>query len=862
MSLLERDTQLARMTGLVEAAGAGRGCVVILTGEAGAGKTTLARAIAESVTPRARVLWGACEDLSTPAPLGPLYDLARDCDWNLPLAISAAGSPVAVYSEALAQFDTPAQPTLVVIEDAHWADAASLDLIRYLGRRVRQTRFVLLITARTHEAASHRALGRALAEVPADDIQRLEAPPLSADAVTALATAAGRNGQDLFAATAGNAFFVVEALRSTEPSGPPVTVSEAVFARADRLSPAARTVLEAVSVFPRRAELDLARTVVGADVESGLEECSRAGLLDRDAAHISFRHEIARRAIEASLSHAARRDLNARVLDGMVRRGGFSATRCAHHATEAGDEGAIRAYAAQAAADASRVGAHREASQHFDAAIKHADGLPEAERIALYEKSAFEHHLIGRLDNAIAHQSAALALHRKNGDRLREGDNLRWLSRLNWLHGERSESERLAKEAVEVLEPLGPGRELAMAYSNMAQLAMLGSDDVAAQTWGDKAIALAEALDEPGILSHALNNVGAALQWTDTAVARAQLARSLSIALSINAQEHVARAYTNAACTEVDTRQHEAANAVLAAGISYCLERDLDAWRDYMRGWLALLQVREGRWREAAETAGLVLANPYVTPMLRSPATFALAQLRTRRGDPAVEPLLRDVAHLFERGVEIPRFVLFVVVRAEGAWLSGEVSSELLELLPQACEKAKVTRSEWLYGEAAFWAHKVAPGLVNIELDRVAAPYRLMLEGDWAGAAHALGEIGAPYERALALMEGDEAALREAEQIFTQLGAAPAAHLAQAKLLERGVRGPRTSTRENPAGLTRRQMEVLALIETGLSNAEISEKLFVAPKTVDHHVSAILAKLDVSSRAEAASKARRLGLLG
>lgn len=250
------------------------------------------------------------------------------------------------------------------------------------------------------------------------------------------------------------------------------------------------------------------------------------------------------------------------------------------------------------------------------------------------------------------------------------------------------------------------------------------------------------------------------------------------------------------------------------------------------------------------------------TPLLRSPATQALARRRTRRGDPEIDPLLGDTAQLCDRGVEAPRYVQYAAIRAERAWLGGEDLAAVEDAIVRACAMALEANSPWLYGEAAFWAERIAPGRVSIELDRAASPYCLMLENDWRAAAESWRVIGAPYECALSLMECDDAGLREAYDIFSRLGAGPASRRARARLAEHGMRGTRATTRENPAGLTRRQMEVLVLIEAGLSNAEIGDKLFVSSKTIDHHVSAVLAKLEVSSRTEAAAKARRMGLTG
>lgn len=146
-----------------------------------------------------------------------------------------------------------------------------------------------------------------------------------------------------------------------------------------------------------------------------------------------------------------------------------------------------------------------------------------------------------------------------------------------------------------------------------------------------------------------------------------------------------------------------------------------------------------------------------------------------------------------------------------------------------------------------------------------AEPFARQIAGDWRGAAALWAQIGCPYEQALALADGDAEAMRNALALFEQLGAQPAVALLRRRLRQQGIggipRGPRPSTRTNQAGLTARQLEVLELLAEGLSNAEIASRLFTSLKTVEHHVSAALAKLGVHSRAQAIGAAHQLELI-
>ncbi|MBZ9996438.1 ATP-binding protein [Mesorhizobium sp. BH1-1-4] len=861
--LLERQAQLEHLGSLLAEAARGHGHVAALVGEAGAGKSALVEAFIGAGSDGTRILRSACEDLSIPDPLGPLYDLAREAQWAMPQAIDVRqGQKLPVFSDALEVFETRTQPTLLVIEDLHWADDATLDFVRFLGRRIANTHILLLLTARTDRSEGQMRVRRALGEIPAGSVARIDVPLLSERAVLSLAAAAGRDGDAIYRASAGNAFFVTELLSAENETALPLSVREAVLARAERLSTGARAMLDAVSVFPRRADAWALTGLCGVASAGQLAECVSNGLLDDLGDAYAFRHEIARRAIEAMLTTSHRREFNQRALSALRERNGIATARLVHHAVEAHNLDTVRELAPVAAREASRVGAHRDAAGYYEVALRQADSLAAQDRAGLYEQYAFECHLIGRIDEAIKAQEHAGALHRALGDVLREGDSLRWLSRFSYLVGDRQAADLFGAQAVTLLETAPAGPELAMAYSNLSQLAMLAERLDETLSLGATAIRLAEELDRPDIVCHALNNVGAAEQWVDPNSGRLRLARSLEIALAQNFQEHAARAFTNCACSGMNQLDYSQAQSFLDRGIDYCVENDLATWRDYMRGVRAQLLLRHGRWDEAAAEAVEVLAGNHAAALVRYPALVALSRLRVRRGDPSAELLLAEMKQFLEKGTELQRLLPYAAVIAEQAWLGDADKDEALRLIGLA-EGLSPTRA--VFAELAGWRQLLAPDIDPGDASGMAAPYRMLLAGDWRGAAAVWAELDAPYERALALAQADEAAQRTALEILEALGARPVASHVRDIMRQNGVihiaRGPRRTTRANSAGLTQRQMEVLQLIERGLSNKRIAEHLAISPKTVDHHVSAVLGKLDAVSRGEATAAARDSGLI-
>jgi DNA-binding CsgD family transcriptional regulator len=851
LQLLEREEPLGTLARMHEQAAGGSGRAIVVSGEPGIGKTALVEGFLATLAPTAHVLVGACDDLSIRRPLGPFRDLAPLVSPALAAAIAADAAPHALQHALLDELAL-GRPTVLVIEDVQWADDATLDVLTLLGRRIGGLPALLVLTVRTGETAPGDPLEPLLGGLAAGPTAFVELAPLSRAAVDELA---GHAAGKVHRLTRGNPFLVSELLQCEERPVPR-SIALAVAGRTARLADEARTLVELVSVVPGRVPVALLDAVLPG-WQAGAEEAERRHLLDVGAGHVRFRHELARVAVLSVLTSVRRRGLHARVLAGLLATRG-DASDVVHHAEAAGDHEAVAGHALVAARRAAAVESNREAHAHYHRALDFLDASPPAEQAVILEEAAAAAYYVGRIEDAHEAVRRARGIHRRLDDRQGLGRCTRILSRLHWFVGDGDQARALADEAVRLLEPLGESVDLARAFSSVSQLAMLEPDSRRALDWGERALAAAARLGDDATAAHAKVNVATVLLQLDPGDTE-PLEQAHRFADGAGEAEQAARALVNLAYGLFTWAHVPASRDAARRAVAYADEHEvhhLGAYAATVQTWHRL---RAGEWDEAEREAQAHEHDTSVTALF---ARTVLAELAVRRGDPDADARLAAIAGAGDRAGDLQRIAPVVALQVERS-LTSETAApteRLQRLVERFAGRGDALASE----EARVAAWAAVAGVAVPGTPHAPGPLGALIRRDWAAAADGFGEAAWLYDRALVLtLVDDPDALAEALELARELGAKPLADRATRRLRSLGrsiPRGPRTATRANPAGLTSRQLEVLALVADGATNAEIAEGLVISLRTAEHHVAAVLAKLGVASRREAARVAARLEL--
>ena len=857
-NLLERQAELQMLGTAVERAGMGRGSVVLVLGEAGIGKTSIVHAFLSAVAGRARVLAGACEDLLTPRALGPLRDAARSAaDGPLAAALSPRADPDLVFAAVCDELAAPPSPAVLVVEDAHWADGATLDVLRYLGPRVQNLPAVLLMTYRDDALARDHPLRGVLGVLGSTAATRLRLTRLTSDTVREMAASTDVDPGELFRLTDGNPFFVTEVLANPCEVVPP-TVVDAVLARVGTLSPAAQTALDRLAVIPSGTEVDLVRVLVG-DL-APVAEAERAGVVEVRGDVVAFRHELARRAVVESLPASVRLELNADVLHALLTRSDCDPFRILHHAVEAGDDAAVITHGQVAAREAGRVGAHRQAAACYAQVLARGHRLSTARRAALGEAYAWALSNSNQLHFAVAAAATAAELWQQDGDGRPLVRALVTLSRQQWLTERTAAARASAERALELARPLGDGYQNALATLNLGGLLVLIDREEDGLPYLSEALDIAERSGAASVAALCRNYRGSALLQLGDLSGCDELLRSMAQATDLGDHEYVMRAYYNLIEGLWRLGKYREALGYIEQAENYGRDRDFRVYGYMFAARRCRLALMRGQWVEAEAGLRDLLDGQDDPGMIGRETVPVLARVLVRQGSTDAPDWLALAARHAALADVLEWLVPTGLVHIEHAWLTGDHgrAGPYPGLLVERTDRPGmlVQRAELLmYLRRLGYPAEPFPGCPE--------PYASALRGDWRSAADAWLSEDDPYEGAVELAEsGKVEPTLEALAILDGLGAKPAVAIVRRRLRALGVarlpRRPQPGTLTNPAGLTDRQLEILRLVATGLSNAEIAQRLVVSPRTVDHHVSAILQKLGVRTRRDAAARAAEL----
>lgn len=850
--ILERDVELALLRMLLNDLGSSGGRVVLVRGEAGIGKSTLVAEFVKAAAETAHVVEGTCDDLLTPQPFGPIWDIAR-ADSSIADTL-AADDRRGVMDLLLDLMSRRLRPTVVIVEDTQWADEATLDVIRFLGRRIARTNSVLILTYRSGEVDADHPLRQVIGELPPHNLVRMQLNRLSTNGVASMLANTALDPDEVMALTEGNPLFVSEVVASGVDQVP-LSIQDSVLARASKLSSEGRRVLDLVSVSPGGSERTLVEQILG-PADDLLDECERKGLLRIDVDSISYRHELTRRAIESSLSRADRQRLNESVLAALADHG--DPARLVHHARQANNIHAIVEFAPKAARAAMATESHREALAHFHAIEPYLNHLEDSRRAAILDDWARTDYLQGSAE-ALDIMSRAIALRRSlHADRAL-ARSLTFAARVHEVNGQPEQAAACAQEAVTILESSPPSKDLALAVSQQAWLGLMQGIETEGSRLAGRALALADDVGDDLTRVQALVTKGACDYSLGDMSAVELVEEGHRLAQHLGYRFEETYALVNLTGMAGDVRDISRAEDLARRTRDTAARYELRPLEAYAQAQYAEILMWKGDWTGAEDAAAEAIDTD---AHAQAVAWRLLGLIQARRGRTEAEDPLDRMWTLAERSGELQHLDPAAAAVAEYLWLSEKDDPEGIARVRDVFERGMEVGPPWPSGAFAFWWWKL--GRLHTIPDSIPSFYRLIIDGRWAEGAEFWKARGVPYERALALMHGDDTATRDALRILEQLGATATAARVRQTLLEKGVRVPRgasRSTREHAAGLTARQAEILDLLAEGLSNSEIADRLFVSYRTVENHVAAVLMKLDVPSRDAAVDAARDRGIL-
>lgn len=850
--LLERETELERLNALLADPDRTGGVVVLIRGEAGIGKSALVRAFAGRAENIANWYWGYCDDLGTPRPFAPFWDLAADAP-DVADALTRQDRHQ-VFDSLYRLLDDDLRPGVLVLEDTHWSDEATVDAIRYLGRRVARTRGLLILTYRTGEVGQDHPLRSAVGDLPNDSVVRIEPASLSRQAVAEIVADVGLDPDEVTEVTGGNPFLVTE-MAVAGGDVVPTSVRDSVIARVDRLSGESRAMLKSLAVIPGHVSTDEVAAITARSLDE-VAECERMELLQMTDGQVAFRHDLIRRAVESTLTTSELVDAHRRVLGHLPADS--DPARLVHHALGAIDIDRFVPLALEAARRAAAVSSNREAAAHYRSVEPYVGTLaPEVAGDVFLEWAAIEHYLDAKEAAPLVDRS--LGAFRETQDARRLPGALVTAVDIKRSSGRFDQAHAHADEAIALLEGDDPSPELAAALAAKSWLLIHRGDIVAAESMAGRARRVARSTGNEAADLSAEGVLGT-------------LAYVRGRPGGLDLMEQVRRRARDGG------NHFEEVNTLLRIGRVAVEIRDLARAADYGTQAMAVAARYElssleteallittesrlgmGEWSSAEDSAVEAIGR-HPSADVRFERIVGLVGLRAgRRG--ALDHLDR-AWRLAEASDEIDHLLEVGAALVEAMWILGTADDGMIRRCEQLVQAGIDYEYPWPAGWLAYWLWNV--GAMSAIPDGVPAPWVDLSSGRIAAAADFWQSRRYPYERALCVARGDRNQRLEAVESMEVLGATAVASKLRRELRQAGVAVPRgrgRATRSHEAGLTGRQAEVLTLLAEGLTNPEIADRLFVSTRTVENHVSAVFSKLGATGRVEVVEEARRRGLI-
>ncbi|WP_422081921.1 helix-turn-helix transcriptional regulator [Ulvibacterium sp.] len=866
MKLLERESEISLLQEYAKDCIDQKSSIINIYGEAGIGKTSLVDYFLNSLGDDFCICRGYCESLFTPRPFGPVYDMRAELGVNFPESLNSENKNV-IFERLRKGILIKEQPVVLLFEDVHWADEATLDLIKFLGRRIEQFQCMLVLTHRDNELAKGHPLYKILAELSTKRLKRLKVSAFSEDTVLKLATDHDLSGERLYKLTKGNPFFVFELLK-TRKLQVSDNLKEIIVSGLTNVSPSENEVLSLISVFPQKAEIDIIEQITTlSDVGKYLDGLVGKKLINTDGISVYFKHDLVRLAIYDAIYPLEKMNFHKKILGVLLKdfeTRAATLSEIVHHAIKSRNLDIIRKYAPKAASEASTWGAHVQAFNLYKIAIENIEEKHTATHAALLEAYSHECYLTNQLKEGTEAAQTLIDIW-SSVDKVKEGNAYALSSRLLWFSGLGKQGLLHGRKAIEILEEHAPMTiSLANAYAHNGHILALSFKLKEAYLWNGKALSLSEKLKERKILAFAASNISlldihSSLDSYKNGLGN--LKKSLDIGLEIEDQGLVGRIYVNLYFNYVLTGNIQVANSIIGEIKRFFIDNDLDLFFYVVKSLESLLFRFKGEWPVALKIANETLQSEHNNQYTRVVAILSKAIIETRIGSPDTLEFLKKGCQLAMESKEYQFVVPMAAAVLEYEWIKGEEFPDR-SIVDLSVELCKMHDSIWYDALLNFWLNKRGlPSITKTGWKRT----------DFVKYLDDLKEViltwskSIGYYQALTLMDGDTVSQKKAFDILEGLGAEAVISRIKKSLREKGVksipRGIRSSTRNNPEQLTNRQLEILHLLKEGMTNLEIADKLFISTRTVDNHVSAILDKLNSETRAKAVLVASEKGIL-